>query len=76
MSVNFISAAITSLCKELIFYNDDCGIMLINAYVSSPADCCNSFPFDFTAQVILKLQAAVNAAARLVIGLQRFDYII
>lgn len=53
----------------------DAAKMLTHALVSSRLDYCNSLLFGASAQNIRKLQAVLNAAARLVVGLRRNDHI-
>ena len=49
--------------------------MLVHAFVSSKVDFCNSLLYGATAQVTHRLQAVMNAAARLICRLKRFDHI-
>ena len=53
----------------------DCAKMLVHAFVSSKVDYCNSLLYGATAQVTRRLQAVMNAAARLICGLRRLDHI-
>ena len=53
----------------------DCAEMLVHAFGSSKVDYCNSLLYGATAQVTRRLQAIMNAAARLICGLKRFDHI-
>ena len=47
----------------------------MHAFISSRVDYCNSLLFGATDQVIRRLQAVINAAARLIVGLRRSDHI-
>jgi hypothetical protein len=49
--------------------------LLIRAFIFSRLDYCNSLLYGASAHVTRKLQAVLNAAARLVTGLQRYDHI-
>ena len=53
----------------------DCAKMLVHAFVSSKVDYCNSLLYGATAQVTRRLQAVMNAAARLISGFKRFNHI-
>ena len=53
----------------------DLAKMLIHALISSRIDYCNSFMFEAPAHVIRKLQVVLNAAARLITGLGRYDHV-
>ena len=53
----------------------DSAKMLAHALVSSRVDYCNSLLFGASAHVLRKMQAVLNAAARLVCDLGRFDHI-
>ena len=53
----------------------DSAKMLAHAFISSRVDYCNSLLFGASAHVLCKMQAVLNAAARLVCGLGRFDHI-
>ena len=53
----------------------DCAKMLVHTFVSSKVDYCDSLPYGATAQVTRRLQAVMNAAARLIYGLKRFNHI-
>jgi hypothetical protein len=49
--------------------------MLVHAFISSRVDYCNSLLYGVTAQLTRRLQSVMNAAARLVCELGRFDHI-
>ena len=49
--------------------------MLVHAFVSSKVDYCNSLLYGATAQVTRRFQVVMNAAARLICRLKRFDHI-
>jgi len=49
--------------------------MLIHAFITSRLDYCNSLLLGVTDQQLQRLQSVQNAAARLVTGAQRSDYI-
>ena len=49
--------------------------MRLHAFISSKVDYCNSVLYGATSGVLRKLQAVLNAAARLFSGLKRFDHI-
>ena len=49
--------------------------MLLHAFISSRVDYCNSVLYGATSGELCKLQAVLNAAARLFSGLRRFDHI-
>ena len=49
--------------------------MLLHAFISSRVDYCNSVLYGATSGVLCKLQAVLNAAARLFSVLRRFDHI-
>jgi hypothetical protein len=53
----------------------DCAKMLVNAFVTSKVDYCNSLLFGCSAQLTRRLQAVMNTAARLVCGLRCYDHI-
>ena len=53
----------------------DSAKMLAHAFVSSRVDYCNSILFGASAHVLRKMQAVLNATARLVCGLGPFDHI-
>ena len=53
----------------------DCAKMLVHAFVCSKVDYSNSLLYGATAQVTCRFQAVMNAAARLICGLKRFDHI-
>ena len=53
----------------------DSAKILAHAFVSSRVDYCNSLLFGASAHVLRKMQTVLNAAARLVCGLGRFDHI-
>ena len=53
----------------------DSAKMLAHAFISSRIGYCNSLLFGVSAHVLCKMQAVLNAAARLVCGLGRFDHI-
>ena len=55
--------------------SDDATKMLIHAFMSSRLDYCNFLLYGATAQVTRRLQSVLNAAARLVTGLGRFEHI-
>ena len=55
--------------------SDDTTKMFIHASVSSRLDYCNSLLYGVTAQVTRRLQSVLNAVARLMIGLSRFEHI-
>ena len=48
---------------------------LIHAIVTSRLDYCNSIYYGLPTNVIIRLQAVLNAAARLVTGGRRFDHV-
>ena len=54
---------------------DDAAATLVHALVSSRVDYCNALLYGSSGLVTRKLQAVLNAAARLVTGLQRYDHI-
>ena len=53
----------------------DCAKMLVHAFFSSKVDYRNSLLYSATAQVTRRLQVVMNAVARLIGGLKRFDHI-
>ena len=53
----------------------DTAKLLIHAFISSRVDYCNSLLFGATATVARKLQAVLNASARYISRLRRFDHI-
>ena len=53
----------------------DTAKLLIHAFTSSRVDYCNSLLFGAMATVVRKLQAVLNASARYISGLRRFDHI-
>ena len=55
--------------------SQDAAKALVHAFISSRVDYCNSLLFGATDQVIRRLQAVMNAAARLIVGLRRSDHI-
>ncbi len=53
----------------------DCAKMLVHAFISTKVDYCNSLLYGATAQVTRRLQAVMNAAARLICDLGRYDHV-
>ena len=49
--------------------------MLIHAFISNRVDYCNSLLYDAGAHATRKLQAVLNAAARLITGMGRYDHL-
>jgi hypothetical protein len=47
----------------------------VHAFVTSRLDYCNSILYDLPASITMRLQTVLNAAARLVTGVRRFDHI-
>ena len=61
--------------KVVILHLLSVSIELVNAFVSSRIDYCNSLYYGATDIVHRKLQSVMNAAARKVTGQRRFDHI-
>jgi hypothetical protein len=53
----------------------DAAKVLVNAFVASRVDYCNSIYHGATVAVHRKLQSIINSAARLVTGVQKFEHI-
>lgn len=49
--------------------------LLVHAFISSRVDYCNSLLYGASSHVTRKLQAILNASARLITGIRRFDHI-
>jgi len=49
--------------------------MLVHAFIASRVDYCNSLLYGVPAYTIRRLQAVMNAAARLIVGIHCFDHI-
>ena len=57
------------------FLNHETVQILVNAFVTSRLDYCNSFLYGLLATQLNKLQRVQNAAARLICNISRFDHI-
>ena len=57
------------------FLNSECTKILVNAFVTSRLDFCNSLLYGLPNNQLHKLQTVQNAAARLICNLGRFDHI-
>ena len=57
------------------FLNHETVQILVNAFVTSCLDYCNSLLYGLPATQLNKLQRAQNAAARLICNISRFDHI-
>lgn len=55
--------------------SSDTAKTLVHAFISSRVDYCNSLLYGTTAHVQRRLQAVMNASARLICGLGRYDHI-
>ena len=77
--VNSITRSCFYQLRQLHFIrrcvSQDAAKALVHAFISSRVDYCNSLLFGATDQVIRRLQAVMNAAARLIVGLRRSDHI-
>ena len=77
--VNSITRSCFYQLRQLHFIrrcvSQDAAKALVHAFISSRVDYCNSLVFGATDQVIRRLQAVMNAAARLIVGLRRSDHI-
>ena len=54
---------------------DDAAMTLVQAFISSRLDYCNSLFYGCHGYLLNKLQLLQNAAARLVVGLRKYDHI-
>src|SRR5207244_8236306 len=77
---------VTSVCRSAFYQlrqlrsirrliTDAAAHTLVYAFVSSRVDYCNSIYYDSNESVIKKLQSVLNASARLVTGVRRFDHV-
>ena len=57
------------------FLSPDCTQTLINAFVTTRLDYCNSLLYGLPAYQLQKLQRVQNAAARIICNVKRFDHI-
>ena len=57
------------------FLNEDNTRTLVNAFVTSRLDYCNSLLYGLPASSLKKLQRVYNTAARLICNISRFDHI-
>jgi hypothetical protein len=77
--VNSVTRACFYQLRQLRFVRSSltpsCANMLVHAFISSRVDYCNSLLYGVTAQLTRRLQSVMNAAARLVCELGRFDHI-
>jgi hypothetical protein len=77
--VNSVTRACFYQLRQLRFVRHaltpDCAKMLVHAFIASKVDYCNSLLYGATAHVTRRLQAVLNAAARLISGARRFDHI-
>jgi hypothetical protein len=77
--VNNVTRACFYQLRQLRFIrhslSDDAARMLVHAFIASKVDYCNALLFGATSHVTRKLQAVLNAAARLITGVRRSDHI-
>jgi hypothetical protein len=77
--VNSVTRACFYQLRQLRFVRHlltpDTTKMIIHSFIASRVDYCNSLLFGTTAHVQRKLQAVMNAAARLICSLSRHDHI-
>ena len=77
---------INSICKTAFYHlynirrirkflNSECTKILVNAFVTSRLDFCNSLLYGLPNNQLHKLQRVQNAAARLICNVGRFDHI-